>query len=69
VLVEPERALWFHKHPPCPDEHFHPGTITVYASDGHHEYVARVYTGGSAEGKGESDDPRVPGFLEELISQ
>lgn len=53
------RAVWVHQHPPCSDETFHPGTITVRVGDGHHADVVRAYTGGSASGTGEAaDDPR-----------
>lgn len=54
-----ERAVWTHPHPPCPNEDFHPGTITVRVSDDRSAPISRVYTMGSASGVGPvDDDPR-----------
>lgn len=44
-------AVWGHPHPPCGDEVFHPGTVTVSVSDGAN-VVQRVYTQGSLGGTG-----------------
>jgi len=45
-------AVWAHPHPPCPNEEFHPGTITVVVTDGHGNAVTRTYEGGSQTGTG-----------------
>lgn len=42
---------WPHPHPPCPEEPFHPATITVQIDDGRF-VITRTYTGGSAPGTG-----------------
>ena len=41
-------ADWYHPHPPCPDERFHPATITVIVSDDVGGQAVYEYTGGSA---------------------
>ena len=43
--------VWPHPHPPCPEEGFHPATITVRIDDGRFA-ITRSYTGGSAPGTG-----------------
>jgi len=47
---------WSHPHPPCPNEDFHPGTITVTVSDGTFNCKA-VYPNGSREGIGPEPEP------------
>ena len=43
-------AAWFHPHPPCPEEEFHPGIVTLDVSDGH--WIIRVlYPFGSLPGQ------------------
>ena len=43
--------VWPHPHPPCPEEPFHPATITVQIDDGRF-VITRTYAGGSAPGTG-----------------
>lgn len=43
---------WSHPHPPCPQESFHPGTITVVVDDGHGNQVTATYRFGSEPGTG-----------------
>ncbi len=50
-------AVWAHPHPPCPNEEFHPGTITVVVSDGKGNSVTRVYNDGSLSGVGPTPAP------------
>ncbi|HEV2251260.1 MAG TPA: hypothetical protein VGT60_12220 [Candidatus Limnocylindria bacterium] len=45
-------AVWGHPHPPCPNEEFHPGTITVTVNDGKGNTITRTYDGGSQSGTG-----------------
>lgn len=41
-------ASWFHPHPPCPDERFHPAVIAVLVTDEKGGQAVYEYTGGSA---------------------
>jgi hypothetical protein len=48
-------ASWDHAEPPCPAENPHPGTISVFVSDGTYTCSA-FYDGGSATGSGPPAD-------------
>lgn len=43
-------ASWYHPHPPCPDERFHPAIVSVIVSDGDGNEIYFEYSGGSASG-------------------
>ncbi len=47
--ISPE-AVWGHPHPPCPEEPFHSGTVTVIVNDGQGGVVRCEYTRGSDSG-------------------
>jgi hypothetical protein len=42
-------ATWNHPHPPCGEETYHPGTITVIVNDGHGHQITRTYDKGSQD--------------------
>jgi hypothetical protein len=50
-------ADWYHPHPPCPDETFHPATITVIVTDAAGNTATYAYTSGSASGTVELPPP------------
>ncbi len=50
VEQDSPEADWYHPHPPCPDETFHPATITVVVTDAAGNSATYAYNSGSASG-------------------
>jgi cell volume regulation protein A len=63
-----DTATWNHPQPPCPDETFHPGSVTVTISDGAGNEIVRVYSGGSAPGEGLVPTIEPPAEVSDITS-